>query len=137
MGRQDYINIKEASVRYEVSRAKLHRLIQRGRLQTTKDPRDERLTLLRADELKALFSFPAEKEENEVSYTTANNKERREEGTLTAELCARMDGFRKRVFGDEVLADDSVTIIREAREKRTAQIEAALSGRYDDEEGQG
>ena len=55
---------------------------------------------------------------------------------MTAELCARMDEFRKRVFGDRVLAENSVTIIREARETRTAQIEEVLSGRYDEEEGQ-
>ena len=73
MGRQDYMNIKEASARYEVSRAKLHRLIQKGRLHTMKDPRDERLTLLEADELETLFSFPAQKE-NDVSYVNANNE---------------------------------------------------------------
>lgn len=55
-----YLNIKEVSAHYEVSRAKLHRLIRSGRLRTEADPRDERATLLSARKLDALFKIRRE-----------------------------------------------------------------------------
>lgn len=47
---------------------------------------------------------------------------------MTAELRARVDGFRWRISGGEALAGDSAAIIREEREKRSRQIDEALAG---------
>ena len=39
---------------------KLHRLVSLGCLHSSKDPRDERVTLLRLEELESFFMFPME-----------------------------------------------------------------------------
>jgi hypothetical protein len=88
--RPGYLMIKEAAARYDVSRAKLHRLIGLGRLRTVKDPRDERVTLLRTEELEKLFRFGRE-EETPMEYGTATTHEEHVPGRLTAELRAKMD----------------------------------------------
>ena len=119
------MNIKEAAVRYQVSRAKLHRLVKQERLGTARDPRDERATLLKMEDLEKLFRFPAE----EVD-TVSNDRNRAGEaaaaGRLTAELRARMDALRWRISGGETLARDSAVIIRDERENRSRKIDDAL-----------
>ena len=52
-----YLNIKEASVQYNVSRGKLHSLINLGHLHTEPDPRDGRARLLSSQELEELFGL--------------------------------------------------------------------------------
>ena len=132
--RKGYLSVKEAAVRYEVSRAKLHRLIQFGRLQTEKDPRDERVTLLRAEELEALFRFPSEEEVEEMSYDTETTYAGEATGRLTAELRAKVDAVRMRVAGGRTLAGESATIIREERERRGRQLyDAAFAADTSDE----
>ena len=119
--------IKEAAVRYSVSRGKLHRLIQQGRLETHKDPTDERITLLRTGDLDEMFRFPGE-EGGQMMYETDARKS--PPGYLTPELCARMDAVRTRIskrLGGRVLPD-SADLIRREREKRTRQIDRAVSG---------
>ena len=122
--------IKEAAAQYRVSRAKLHRLIQAGRLKATTDPRDERVALLRTDELKRLFSLPLEEEESEMGYRTDAREYRA--GNLTAELCARMDTLRGSVFKRQELKDDSTEIIREERQRRARQLFGAADDADDE-----
>jgi hypothetical protein len=118
--RQKYLNIREASATYEVSRAKLHRLIRVGRLHTTSDPRDERATLVKIEELEAVFRFPKEKavDAEGATYTTEGaGRETGPTGTLTSEMRARVDALRYRISGGRRLPQDSVDIIREWRER--------------------
>ena len=133
MDRPGYMMIKEAAAQYRVSRAKIHRLIQVGRLPTTKDPRDERVTLLKTEDLEALFRFP--EEEVEEMGSEAARTEEIAGGRLTAELAARMDAVRKSVARGRKFSD-SVEIIREEREKRARQVDEAVLGsrakRHDD-----
>ena len=114
------MNIKEAATRYEVSRAKLHRMIRTGRLEAVDDPRDERATLLRADDLEALFRFPVE-----ADLTSEHSA--RATGVVTAEARARVDAIRVRIAARGRLADDSVEIIREGRERRNAEVYRAAT----------
>ena len=122
MKRPGFMYIREAAVRYSVGRGKLHRLIQQGRLETYKDPADERVTLLRIDDLDEMFRFPVE-EGGQMLYRT--DSEKRRPGYLTPELCARMDAVRTRI--SERLKGrklpDSADLIRREREKRTRQID--------------
>ena len=120
--------IKEAAARYNVSRAKLHRLIGLGRLRTAKDPRDERVTLLRTEELEELFRFGRE-EASPMEYRTATTHEEHVPGRLTAGLMARMDDLRWRISKGRKSASDSVDIIREEREKRSRQVYRAAFGK--------
>ena len=119
--------ITEAAVRYSVGRGKLHRLIQQGRLETYKDPADERVTLLRIDDLDEMFRFPVE-EGGQMLYRTGAEKS--PPGYLTDELRERMDAVRtrisKRLKGRTL--PDSADLIRREREKRTRQIDRAVSG---------
>ena len=96
MKRPGYMMIREAAVRYEVSRAKLHRLVKTGRLQATKDPRDERVTLLRIEDLEAMFRFP-EAEASEMEYSV-DRVPNHTPGRLTPELMAQMDALRWRIY---------------------------------------
>jgi len=93
-----YMSVKEAAATYEVSRAKLHRLVQVGKLQTAKDPRDERVTLLRTDELETLFQLPPH-ESNDMEYETTDRRTMAAAGRLTNGLRARIDAVRTRVGG--------------------------------------
>ena len=126
MNRPGYIMIREAAARYGVSRAKLHRLVQLRRLKASKDPRDERVTLVRTEDLDQLFRFPLEDNE-ETMYSTDKSSEA-STGHLTAELCARMDSLRRRVSAGKRFTTESAEIIREEREKRTRQLYDAISG---------
>ena len=130
--RPGYLMIKEAAARYSVSRAKLHRLIGLGRLRTVKDPRDERVKLLRTEELDEVFRFGRE-EASPMEYRTVATREELVPGRLTAELRAKMDELRWRISKGRKLPTDSVDIIREEREKRTRQVYRAAFGKELDE----
>ena len=113
--------IKEAATAYRVSRAKLHRLVKQGRLEATVDPRDERVKLLRKEELDSLFLTDIEGG-NEVRYYTEEPV-----GRITAEMAARMDAIRERIAARGIKVRDSAEIIREEREKRSRHLyEVAL-----------
>ena len=119
--------MKDAAAQYSVSRAKLHRLVRLGRLRTTKDPLDERVTLLRIEDVEALFKFP-QQEADDVVYRTAatgtgNNAE--SYGKVTADLAARMDAVRTRVAEGGRLSGDSVDIVREERDRRVLEVDGA------------
>jgi hypothetical protein len=122
--------IKEAAVRYDVSRAKLHRLVKLGRLRTTKDPLDERVTLLRSEDVEALFKFPQQEADDVVYRTAATGASDSVEGhgKVTADLAARMDAVRIRVAEGGRLSGDSVDIIREERDRRVLEIDGAGVG---------
>ena len=132
MKRPGYMMVKEAAVRYGVSRAKLHRLVRLGRLQTAKDPRDERATLLRTEDLEALFRFPAKGDED-MSYHTRTTNVMKTSGRLTGEWRERLDALRVRISAGRRFAPDSAEIIRQERERRTRQINRAVFG--DEDEG--
>jgi hypothetical protein len=112
-----HLNIKEAAATYQVSRAKLHRLINQGRLRTAKDPRDDRATLLQVEELESLFSLPRDGVREGENMTSEYDG--LEPGRLTAEWCAKMDEMRNRItarYGKPTT--NSVDVIREMREER-------------------
>ncbi len=127
MKRPGYIMIRETAVRYGVSRAKLHRLVQLGRLEAAKDPRDERVTLLRTEDLDQFFHFPREEGE-EMTYPAPRSNEAGA-GRLTPKLRARMDALRNRVSGGKRFTTDGAEIIREEREKRTRRVSSNLCSR--------
>ena len=112
MGERVYLRINEAAARYHVSRVKLWRLIQSGRLTATKDPRDERAKLVREEDVSRILT---PEDDGPV-------------GRLTPERIARMDEFVKQVFGDKTIDLDITELIREEREKRTQQLMEALHG---------
>ena len=80
-----FLTINEAAVQYEVSRAKVHRLIRAGQLHTREDPRDRRVTLLSQDELDTLFDISEDMARDDMTYETTNAT-----GRLTAEMRERV-----------------------------------------------
>ena len=130
MERDGFMMIKEAAATYSVSRAKIHRLIKHGRLTAIEDPRDERVKLLRKEELDALFQLYTE-EANEVRYDTAQAI-----GRITPEVAAGMDAVRERIAASGVRLPDSTGIIREERDKRSRhlyEVAAGINTRPDEE----
>ena len=123
------LSIKEASALYEVSRTKLHRLVQGGKLHASKDPRDERVTLLRTEELDDLFQSPAE-EGTDMTYdrrtAIAAN------GIVTDDWMARIDAIRARIGGGKRFTTDSAAIIREQRKERSQQVYEAVVDGYEE-----
>ena len=106
-----HLNIREASVRYNVSRAKLHNLISQGHLHTEPDPRDGRARLISSHELKELFGLIEGDTMNKSAYTT---------GRLTSSARGRLDTLRRRVSMTDKRATDSVEIVREMRAERSS-----------------
>ena len=130
--KKKYLNIREASVLYDISRAKLHRLIRSGRLRTETDPRDERATLLSAEELEALFQIRREDDMDTSKYAKSGGFGMNYgAGRLTGDARVRVDALRMRVSGGKRVVGDSVDILREARDERSAQ----LYGDVDDDPG--
>lgn len=114
--------IREAAATYRVSRAKIHRLISRGRLTATDDPRDERVKLLRKEELDALFQL-YEEEAKEMRDNIVEVV-----GRITPEVAARMDAVRERIAGGGAMLPDSTGIIREERDKRSRHLYEVATG---------
>ena len=121
MSQSGYMMIKEAVAEYGVSRAKIHRLIRRGRLTAMEDPRDERVKLLRKKDLEALFQLGAE-ERSQVGYETGQAT-----GRVTPEASARMDAVRERIVASGVRLPDSTGIIREERDRRSRYLHEAAT----------
>ena len=105
-----HLNIREASVRYNVSRAKLHSLINLGHLHTEPDPRDGRARLISSEKLEELFGLTEGDTMYKSAYTT---------GRLTSSTRGRLDALRRRVAMTDKKATDSVEIIRELRAERS------------------
>ena len=123
-GHKGFLSIKEAAVQYDVSRAKVHRLIRGGQLRARKDPRDRRVTLLLQDELDRLFDIPEDTTRDDMNYETTETT-----GRLTSEMRARVDALRGRMaarVGAHVV--DSAAIIRAERERRSVELGDAVIG---------
>lgn len=118
---KSYLNIKEAAAQYEVSRAKLHRMIRDGRLAAIKDSHDERATLVKIDDLDEMFRLPAEG----TMYREISSVVNASVGVLTAERAARMDELRDRIARRVGLVEDSVEVLRREREHRGAELTEA------------
>ena len=131
MERRGYLIIKEAAVRYNTSRGKLHRLVKQGKVRTAKDPLDERATLLRTDDLDDVFEFP-QKGAEEMTYNTRQPARIVATG-LTRELADQMDALRMRISGGKRSLVDSTDIIREEREKRSRHLDRVIRGEYSDD----
>lgn len=131
MERHGYLIIKEAAVRYNTSRGKLHRLVKQGKVRTAKDPLDERATLLRTDDLDKVFEFP-QKGAEEMTYNTRQPTSIVATG-LTRELADQMDALRMRINGGKRSPVDSTDIIREERDKRSRHLDRVISGEYSDD----
>ena len=114
--------IREAAATYSVSRAKIHRLISRGRLTAVEDPRDERVKLLRKEELEALFELYGD-EASEMRYDTTEAT-----GRITPEVAARMDAVRERIAASGAMLPDSTGIIRKERDKRSRHLYEVATG---------
>lgn len=136
MKRSGYLMIREAAVQYRVSRAKLHRLINAGHLTPAKDPRDDRITLLRADELEELFRFPA-KEDESMRHESGVPYEVGPAGRLTPEGRTKVDTIRRRISEGRPSPYNSVDIIREEREKRDRELFEAVYGDGEETEASG
>ena len=141
-----YLNIKEASVQYNVSRGKLHSLINLGHLHTEPDPRDGRARLLSSQELEELFGLTGgdpltEGDTTEGDSLTGGGTTGGDSltggdttegdtmykspytayttGRLTSLARGRLDALRRRVTVTGKRATDSVEIIREMRAERS------------------
>ena len=89
-------------------------------------------TLLSAEELETLFQIRREDDMDNNKYTASGDLGMNYgAGRLTAESRTRVDELRMRVSGGRRVADDSVDILREARDERDAQ----LDGDVDDDPG--
>lgn len=126
---QGFLTIKEAAVQYEVSRAKVHRLIRAGRLHAREDPRDRRVTLLRQDDLDRLFDISENATRDDMTYETMRTVTTMSTGRLTSEMRARVDALRGRMAErGTARAIDSAAIIRAERDRRSAELGDAVMG---------
>ena len=112
-----YLSIKEASVAYEVSRTKIHRLVKSGAVRSANDPRDDRITLVSIDDLDSRFRGDTVMDMNSVAYT----------GVATAEKLNRMNAIRAGGAAAGV-GSDSTEILRVEREARSRELGARSIG---------
>jgi hypothetical protein len=117
----EHLNIRDAALKYEVSRSKLHRLVRSGQLRVQTDPRDGRASLLNITELEAFFSTPDGDDLNEGAGALEAAEHQAKKGYLTAEARARIDALRIRASGGRRLSVNSADIIQEARDSRTLE----------------
>ena len=117
----EYLNIRDAAFKYEVSRSKLHRLVRSGQLRVQTDPHDGRASLLNTAELETFFSPP----EGAVSHKGDGSLEsvthQANIGYLSAEARARIDALRVRANEGRQLIVSSEDIIKKARASRTQE----------------
>ena len=108
-----YRSIKEAAVAYQVSRTKIHRLVKSGVVRATKDPRDERVTLVNLDDLDTRFLG-----ENAMEMMSMANVV----GIATMEKLNTMTAIRERsaVYG---IRSDSTEILRQERDTRSRELD--------------
>lgn len=108
-----YRSIKEAAVAYQVSRTKIHRLVKSGVVRATKDPRDERVTLVNLDDLDTRFLG-----ENAMEMMSMANVV----GIATMEKLNTMTVIRERsaAYG---IRSDSTEILRQERDTRSRELD--------------
>jgi hypothetical protein len=131
MQQEEYTSISAAAKKYGVSRAKVHRLIQQGKVGTAEDPRDARVTLVwDGDVRKALGAGGAyapraagAAEVRDGGALAMAERYTAGTGTLTAEQRRRVDALRARLARGSLSGEDSVDVIRRMREERTRALE--------------
>ena len=108
-----YRSIKEAAVAYQVSRTKIHRLVKSGVVRATKDPRDERVTLVNLDDLDTRFLG-----ENAMEMMSMANVV----GIATVEKLNTMTAIRERsaAYG---IRSDSTEMLRQERDMRSRELD--------------
>lgn len=55
MGDEEWVSLSTAARDVGVSLSKLSRMVKDGRLQSSRDPRDERVVLVNLEEVRAMF----------------------------------------------------------------------------------
>lgn len=117
-----YLSIKEASVAYEVSRTKIHRLVKSGVVRSSSDPRDDRITLVSVDDLDSRFHGETVMDMNNAATLA---------GVATADKLNRMNAIRA---GGGVAGggSDSTEILRAQREARSRELDMRSTGAGDD-----
>ena len=122
-----YLSIKEAAVAYRVSRTKIHRLVKKGAVRSTGDPRDDRITLVSVEDLDSRFHGETVMDmENAAAI----------EGIATVDRLSRMNAIRAggaKAGG----GSDSAEILREARAARSLDLEARSTGTANSVDGDG
>ena len=122
-----YLSIKEASVAYRVSRTKIHRLVKKGAVRSTSDPRDDRITLVSVDDLESWFRGETVMDINNAATIA---------GIATADRLNRMNAIR--VSGaTAVVRSDSTEILRELRAARSGELDMRSMGTANPEDGDG
>ena len=112
-----YLSIKEAAVAYRVSRTKIHRLVKRGAVRSSSDPRDDRITLVSVDDLDSRFHGETVMDMNSAATLV---------GVATADRLNRMNAIR--VGASTGVGTDSTEILREARAGRSSELDARSTG---------
>ena len=122
-----YLSIKEAAVAYRVSRTKIHRLVKKGAVRSTGDPRDDRITLVSVEDLDSRFHGETVMDmENAAAI----------EGIATVDRLSRMNAIR--AGGAKAgVGSDSAEILREARAARSLDLEARSAGTANSVDGDG
>lgn len=113
-----YGSIKEAAVAYQVSRTKIHRLVKSGVVRATKDPRDERVTLVNFNDLDTRFLG-----ENAMEMMSMANIV----GIATVEKLNTMTAIRERSAAPG-LCGDSTEILRRERYTRSRELDGRSVG---------
>lgn len=113
-----YLSIKEASVAYEVSRTKIHRLVKSGAVRSSSDPRDDRITLVSVDDLDSRFHGETVMDMNNAAILM---------GVATADRLSRMNAIRASGVATGV-GSDSTEILRAEREGRSSELDARSMG---------
>ena len=117
-----YLSIKEASVAYEVSRTKIHRLVKSGAVRSSRDPRDDRITLVSVDDLESRFRGDTVMDMNSWGAFA---------GLATADRLNRMNAIR--AGGSTAgVGSDSTDILRAQREARSRELDMRSAGEDDD-----
>ena len=109
-----YLSIKEAAVAYRVSRTKIHRLVKKGAVRSTSDPRDDRITFVSVDDLESRFRGETVMDINNAATIA---------GIATADRLNRMNAIRASVATAGV-GSDSTDLLREARAARSGELDA-------------
>ncbi len=122
-----YLSIKEAAVAYRVSRTKIHRLVKKGAVRSTSDPRDDRITLVSVDDLESRFRGETVMDINNAATIT---------GIATADRLNRMNAIRAS-GATAVVRSDSTEILREARAARSGELDMRSMGTTNALDGDG
>ncbi len=122
-----YLSIKEASAAYRVSRTKIHRLVKSGAVRSSRDPRDDRITLVSVDDLDSRFHGGIVMDMNSAATLA---------GIATTEKLNRMDVIRAGGV-TAVTASDSTELLREARAARSIDLGARSTNMANSADGDG